>query len=86
MSSALSLMCNAVMAWNAKHMQIGLERILELGQEPPPLDLRRIAPTEIEGINLRGTFEFNLDQFAERIMPSSASAPDESLLRHVNIR
>lgn len=85
-SSALSLMCNAVMAWNAKHMQIGLERILELGQEPPPLDLRRIAPTEIERINLRGTFEFNLDQFAERIMPSSASAPDESLLRHVNIR
>ncbi len=85
-SSALSLMCNAVMAWNAKHMQAGLERIQANGQEPPVLDLRRIAPTEIEGVNLRGTFEFNLEKFAERLMPSSVRAADDRLLRQVNGR
>ncbi len=74
-------MCNAVMAWNAKHIQLGLERILANGQEPPALDLRGIAPTEMEGTNLRGTFEFNLDRFAQRIMPSSARAADDRLLR-----
>jgi hypothetical protein len=83
-SSALSLMCNAVMAWNAKHMQIGLERILATGQVPPALDMRGISPTEIEGINLRGTFEFHLDQFAQRIMPSLVMAADDRLLHHLH--
>lgn len=47
-SSALSLLCNIVMAWNAEGMQAALERIRADGQEPLPQDLRRIAPTNIE--------------------------------------
>ncbi len=71
-SSALSLLSNAVMAWNASHMQTALERIRQAGGTPLPVDMRRVAPTDIQGINLRGTFDFPIEKFAERIMPSSA--------------
>lgn len=55
-SSALSLMCDIVMAWNGGPMQG---------------DLRRIAPTGVEGINMRGTLDFPVEEYAERILPSS---------------
>jgi TnpA family transposase len=74
-SSALSLMCNIVMAWNAGHMQAALERIRAAGEEPEADDLRRIAPTNVEGVNLRGTFDFPVERYAERILPSSAARP-----------
>lgn len=67
-SSALSLLCNIVMAWNAEGMQAALNRIRADGQ-----DLRRIAPTNVEGINLRGTLDFAVEKYAERILPSTAS-------------
>jgi TnpA family transposase len=70
-SSALSLMSNIVMAWNARHMQAALDRIQAAGGAPSPADLRRIAPTNIEGVNLRGTFDFPVEKYAERILPSS---------------
>lgn len=73
-SSALSLLSNAVMAWNASHMQTALERIRQAGGTPLPGDMRRVAPTDIQGINLRGTFDFPIEKFAERIMPSSAQS------------
>ncbi|MPW11394.1 hypothetical protein GCT19_38905 [Paraburkholderia sp. CNPSo 3155] len=40
---------------------------LESGQ------LRRIAPTHLERINLRGTFNFPVARYARRILPSLAS-------------
>jgi hypothetical protein len=53
---------NALMAWNTQHMQRAveaIEAIEAIGGEPlRPGDLGRIAPTNLEGINLRGTFEF----------------------------
>jgi TnpA family transposase len=72
-SSALSLLCNIVMAWNAEGMQAALERIRADGQEPLSQDLRRIAPTNIEGINLRGTLDFAVEKYAQRILPSTAA-------------
>nr|WP_311767774.1 Tn3 family transposase [Burkholderia sp. Bp8963] len=64
-SSALSLLTNAVLAWNTVHMQRAVERIEVLGQRPVrPEYLRRIAPTNLEGINLRGTFDFPVADFA----------------------
>lgn len=73
-SSSLSLLTNALMAWNTQHMQRAVERIEAVGGEKlSPEDLRRIAPTNLEGINLRGTFEFPLADYALRILPSSAS-------------
>lgn len=71
-SSALSLMSNLVMAWNAGYMQGALDRIRAAGAEPEAGDLRRVAPTNIEGINLRGTFDFPVDKYAQRILPSSS--------------
>ncbi len=45
--------------------------------------LRRIGPTHIEAINLRGTFNFPVSLYAKRILPSIAAAnpvpsPDRS--------
>jgi uncharacterized protein (DUF433 family) len=66
---------NALMAWNTQHMQRAVERIEAIGGEKlRPEDLRRIAPTNLEGINLRGTFEFPLERYAGRIMPSTTGS------------
>ncbi len=80
-SSALSLLSNAVMAWNANHMQTALERIRAAGGDPLSEHLRRIAPTNIEGINLRGTFDFPVGRYAQRILPSSIIATDSQQIR-----
>jgi hypothetical protein len=53
-SSALALLSNAVMAWGTMHMQRAVDEI-EAGSEQA-LDvagLRRIAPTQLQGIKLR---------------------------------
>lgn len=64
------------MAWNAGHMQTAWEAIRDAGGEPVTGDLRRIAPTNIEGVNLRGTFDFPVEKFAKRILPSSVDVRD----------
>lgn len=72
-SSALSLMSNIVVAWNTEGMQAALDGIRAAGAEPPSQDLRRVAPTNLEGINLRGTFDFPVEKYAERILPSTVA-------------
>jgi hypothetical protein len=75
-SSSLSLLTNALMAGNTQRMQRAVERSVAVGGELlSPEDLRRIAPTNLEGINLRGTFEFPLAEYAMRILPSGADVP-----------
>jgi hypothetical protein len=37
-----------------------------------PEQLRRIAPTHLEGINLRGTFIFPVGRYASRLLPRLA--------------
>ena len=37
-------------------------------------DLRRIAPTNIEGINLRGTFNFPVERYAQRMQRNRTAA------------
>ena len=39
----------------------------------PPELIGRIAPTHIEGINLRGVFRFPVEEYAEQLLPSSLS-------------
>lgn len=64
-SSALTLLSNAVMAWNTLHMQRALDAIEAIGGEAMRAeDLRQIAPTHLEGINLRGTFDFPIARYA----------------------
>lgn len=79
-SSALTLLTNALMAWNTLHMQRALEAIEQQGKAVDfAALLRHIAPTGLEGINLRGTFDFPLAQYVARLMPSTTSAPTPSL-------
>ena len=81
-SSALTLLTNAVMAWNTMHMQNALETVERLGQKPVVAEhMRRIAPTALEGINLRGTFDFPVAQYVSRLMPSTAAVPVSGLAR-----
>jgi hypothetical protein len=35
-------------------------------------DLRRIAPTHLESINLRGTFNFPIERYAHHLLPGVA--------------
>ncbi len=65
-ADALSLLANIVMAWNTAQMQ----RILGNSQVPPEL-IGRIAPTHIEGLNLRGIFRFPIEDYAAQLLPSS---------------
>lgn len=78
-SSALTLLSNILMAWNTTHMQRALEEIQAATGVPlDPGQLRRIAPTYLEGINLRGTFNFPVARYAHRILPSLAADPHAS--------
>lgn len=80
-SSALTLLTNAVMAWNTEHMQRALDTIEKLGNQPVLSEhLRSIAPTSLEGINLRGSFDFPIADYVRRLMPSlmvGASSPSQ---------
>jgi hypothetical protein len=62
------------MAWNTTHMQSALENMeAARGQSLETEQLRRIAPTHLDGINLRGTFNFPVARYAKRILPSLRS-------------
>lgn len=78
-SSSLSLLANSLMAWNTMHMDEAKTN-MELASGDPlfPDDVRRIAPTNMEGINLRGTFDFPLALYAARILPSTAEVVTSS--------
>jgi TnpA family transposase len=75
--AAVSSALTAVMAWNTLHMQRALDAIEAIGGEAMRAeDLRQIAPTHLEGINLRGTFEFPIARYAHRLLPNVATSLD----------
>jgi len=43
-------------------------------QVVPPELIGRIAPTRLEGINLRGVFRFPLERYAGQLLPSQNAA------------
>jgi hypothetical protein len=66
-ADALSLLANIVMAWNTAQIQ----SVIDGWGEPVPAELiGRIAPTRIEGINLRGIIRFPIERFADQLLPS----------------
>lgn len=79
-ADALSLLANIVMAWNTSRMQAVLDRWSTRRRLVPPELIGRIAPTRLEGINLRGVFRFPVERYAERLLPSQ-SAPKTSARR-----
>ncbi len=73
-ADALSLLANIVMAWNTAQMQSVLDGWANRRQVVPPELIGRIAPTRLEGINLRGVFRFPLERYAGQILPSQIAA------------
>jgi len=73
-ADALSLLANTVMAWNTSQMQAVLYRWSNRRQVIPPELIGKIAPTRLEGINLRGVFRFPVDRYADQILPSRTTA------------
>ena len=64
-ADALSLLANIIMAWNTSQMQPALDHWPRRQRVPPEL-ISRIAPTRLEGINLRGVFRFPVERYAAR--------------------
>jgi TnpA family transposase len=73
-ADALSLLANIVMAWNTSQMQAVLNRWANRRQVIPPELIGRIAPTRLEGINLRGVFRFPIERYAAQLLPSQTAA------------
>ena len=73
-ADALSLLANIVMAWNTMQMQSVLDRWANRRQVIPPELIGKIAPTRLEGINLRGVFRFPIERYASQILPSQSTS------------
>ena len=69
-ADALNLLANIVMAWNTMQMQAALQASANRRQFIAPELTEKIAPTRLEGINLRGIFRFPTERYAEQILPS----------------
>ena len=54
-------------------MQTVLDRWANRRQIVPPELIGRVAPTRLEGINLRGVFRFPVDRYAAQILPSQTA-------------
>jgi len=73
-ADALSLLANIVMAWNTAQMQAVLDRWAHRRQIVTRELIGRIAPTRLEGINLRGVFRFPVERYAGQLLPSQTAA------------
>ena len=73
-ADALSLLANIIMAWNTTQMQAVLDRWANRRQVIPAELTGKIAPTRLQGINLRGVFRFPVERYANEILPSQGMA------------
>jgi hypothetical protein len=55
-------------------MQAVLDRWAHRSQIVPPELIGRIAPTRLDGINLRGVFRFPVERYAGQLLPSQTTA------------
>jgi TnpA family transposase len=73
-ADALSLLANIVMAWNTSQMQAILDRWAHRRQVVPAELIGKIAPTRLEGINLRGVFRFPIERYAHQLLLSRSAS------------
>ncbi len=73
-ADALSLLANIIMAWNTTQMQSVLDRWANRRQVISAELTGKIAPTRLQGINLRGVFRFPVERYANEILPSQGVA------------
>ncbi len=68
-SGSLTLLSNLTMAWMTKHMQRVLDTWRREGDPKiDPAIQRHIGPAHFEGINFRGTFDFPMHRYGERLL------------------
>ena len=58
------------MAWNTAKMQGAFDYWNSRREKIAPELIGKIAPTRLEGINLRGIFNFPIQRFADPLLPS----------------
>jgi hypothetical protein len=61
------------MAWNAAQMQSMLEQQMSRRQPVPSELFGHIAPTRLEGINLRGVYRFPIEHYTGQLLPSQTA-------------
>jgi hypothetical protein len=71
-ADGLSLLANTVMTWNTMQMQAVVNRWANRRQVIEADIMAKIAPTRLNGINLRGVFRFPVERYAADLMPSLA--------------
>jgi hypothetical protein len=76
-AGALSLLANIIMAWNTSQMQAALDHWPRRQRVVPQELIGRIAPTRLEGINLRGVFRFPVERYAAQLLPSQTARKRE---------
>jgi TnpA family transposase len=72
-SGSLTLLSNITMAWMTHHMQRVIDRWKQ--EEGHKIDrdvLRHIGPAHFEGVNFRGTFDFPVGKYQDRLLAKSA--------------
>jgi TnpA family transposase len=76
-SGALTLLTNAVIAYNTWKLNQVLERRKAAGQ-PLPSDaiLAHIAPIAFRHINFHGVYRFPLERYLDRLLPSALTHPN----------
>lgn len=84
-ADALSLLANIVMAWNTGQMQTVLDRQVKRRQPVAPESFGRIAPTRLEGINLRGVFRFPVERYVGQLLPSPKLHPKQALRAEIEL-
>ena len=72
-SGALALVTNCVMAWNTQRLQRAVDRESQRVAPRYSVDaLRSIEPVGHRHINLRGTYRFPVEGYADRLVASAA--------------
>jgi hypothetical protein len=73
-SGALTLLANIVMAWMTQHIQRVLDAWQHAGTRRVEGDqLRHMAPVHVQGINLRGVWQFPIARYRNRLMLATPS-------------
>jgi Tn3 transposase DDE domain len=71
-SGALTLLTNAVSAYNMWKLHQAVERRRAAGRDvPPDAILAHISPIGFRHINFHGVYRFPLDRYVDRLMPST---------------
>ena len=75
-SGALTLLTNAVIAYNTWKLHLVLDRRREAGQSlPSDAILAHIAPIAFRHIKFQGIYRFPLERYLDRLLPSAPSRP-----------